>query len=180
MCRTTIKLISQLQMDNEKIIQKLESISINPVDGEMSSFHFPLRKRKDLKNFEVELQDKNIYNSFVRWIKQQGGFDVPHFLLNIARNVFDDKLLKQYSLCGRKGKFCFKDFKNVIQAHVDGINGTPNFEVTILDVKTFYSRYLKNAPGRLSMVRRRPSFYFTILIHFFLFQREHKKSLLES
>uniref|UniRef100_T1GC32 DUF4806 domain-containing protein n=1 Tax=Megaselia scalaris TaxID=36166 RepID=T1GC32_MEGSC len=155
MCKTIVKVTTQLHIDMEKLSKKIESFSVPNIENCETVFKFPLKKKKQINEFEVSLENEETFKRFVSWIKQIGGFDIDHYLLNVARNLFKDQVLKKYSLCGRKEKICFKNFKNILNAHVMGISQSLKTNMTLQDVHSFYGRYLKNAGSRLSQKDRK-------------------------
>lgn len=148
MLNALLKMQAGLKLNVEKLLQYNPATqgSFDCVELETS---MPISKISQLDYLEKELEDEKKFSSFTRKVMLFGGSDEDNFLHNIAKFMFKDKLLVRFSLCGKKGKFPFNVYKNILEAQLKGINLNEKFAVTRKQVHDFYGRYLRNAPGRI-------------------------------
>lgn len=154
-CSTILQEQTHMKSDLNLVLQKLDSLqgqgacSNKQRDLDILRTQFPIKRVAGIEGLDKELENPEIRKMFCKKISSIGGYNLESFLLNVSRQLFHDKLLSKYSLCGKKGKNSFKTLDNILHALMDGINMHPNFNVTLQNVHEFYGRYLRNAPSRL-------------------------------
>lgn len=149
--KAIMKMQAEIHTENSKILKKLNKIK-NTTEKAATidlKLKLPLRKIKRLEQLEIDLSNNEYKDSFINKIKSYGGCTGQDFLINVARNLFDDKLLSKYSFCGKKGKKPFRNFVYFLDSLLDAANLTAHYEITVNDIAEFFKVYLKNAPFRM-------------------------------
>lgn len=145
--------VNTIKKDIKKLKHtQLSSNAESPMVLKKFNSMFPLETVDETLHFENKLGEKREYDEFTHYIKDNKGKDVFDTFLNVARRMFTNSVMNQFTINGTFNKHKFQVCENILSAHVEGIKLIG--ETTSLEeVKEFYRSYMKNAKCRLDKGR---------------------------